>query len=80
MTALPANDVVLVPIRSGVGFQLGANLGYLKFTPHRPGIRSATPPREYSADPLLAPFDARPAVRPELERAGWVRCETEVMS
>jgi hypothetical protein len=33
MTALTANDVVLVPIRSGVGFRLGANLGYLKFTP-----------------------------------------------
>jgi hypothetical protein len=33
MTALTADDVVLVPIRSGVGFRLGANLGYLKFTP-----------------------------------------------
>jgi hypothetical protein len=33
MTAMTANDVVLVPIRSGVGFRLGANLGYLKFTP-----------------------------------------------
>jgi hypothetical protein len=34
MTALTANNVVLVPIRSGVGFRLGANLGYLKFTDH----------------------------------------------
>jgi len=33
MTALTANNVVLVPIRSGVGFRLGANVGYLKFTP-----------------------------------------------
>jgi hypothetical protein len=33
MTALTANHVVLVPIRSGVGFRLGANVGYLKFTP-----------------------------------------------
>jgi len=33
MTALTANGVVLVPIRSGVGFRLGANIGYLKFTP-----------------------------------------------
>jgi hypothetical protein len=33
MTALTANDIVVVPIRSGVGFRLGANLGYLKFTP-----------------------------------------------
>jgi hypothetical protein len=33
MTALTANDVVLVPIRTGVGFRLGANVGYLKFTP-----------------------------------------------
>jgi hypothetical protein len=32
MTALAANDIVVVPIRSGVGFRLGANLGYLKFT------------------------------------------------
>lgn len=32
-TALNANDVVVVPIRSGVGLRLGASLGYLKFTP-----------------------------------------------
>jgi hypothetical protein len=32
MTALTANDVVLVPIRTGVGLRLGANVGYLKFT------------------------------------------------
>ena len=33
MTALTANNVVLVPIRVGVGLRLGANIGYLKFTP-----------------------------------------------
>ena len=33
MTALTANDIVLVPIRSGIGLRLGANVGYLKFTP-----------------------------------------------
>ncbi len=33
MTALTINDIVLVPIRSGVGLRLGANIGYLKFTP-----------------------------------------------
>lgn len=33
MTALTANEIVLVPIRSGVGLRLGANVGYLKFTP-----------------------------------------------
>jgi hypothetical protein len=32
MTALTANDIVVVPIRTGVGLRLGANLGYLKFT------------------------------------------------
>jgi hypothetical protein len=32
MTALTANKIVIVPIRSGVGLRLGANLGYLKFT------------------------------------------------
>src|SRR3954471_3271782 len=33
MTALTANNIVIVPIRSGVGLRLGANIGYLKFTP-----------------------------------------------
>jgi len=33
MTALTANDIIVVPIRSGVGLRLGANVGYLKFTP-----------------------------------------------
>src|SRR5271155_1447027 len=32
MTALTADNIVLVPIRSGVGLRLGANVGYLKFT------------------------------------------------
>jgi hypothetical protein len=33
MTVLAGNNVVLVPIRSGVGARLGVNVGYLKFTP-----------------------------------------------
>jgi hypothetical protein len=33
MTALAAGESVVVPIRSGLGFRLGANIGYLKFTP-----------------------------------------------
>src|SRR5882757_9876250 len=33
MTALTASNILVVPIRSGVGFRLGANVGYLKFTP-----------------------------------------------
>jgi hypothetical protein len=32
MTAAIAGDMVLVPIRSGVGARLGINLGYVKFT------------------------------------------------
>jgi hypothetical protein len=32
MTVLTANNIVVVPIRSGVGLRLGANIGYLKFT------------------------------------------------
>jgi hypothetical protein len=32
MTALTADDVLVVPIRSGVGARLGVNVGYLKFT------------------------------------------------
>jgi hypothetical protein len=34
LTALRADEVVIVPIRAGVGARLGVNLGYLKFTPH----------------------------------------------
>jgi hypothetical protein len=33
MTALASDNIVVVPIRSGVGLRLGANVGYLKFTP-----------------------------------------------
>jgi hypothetical protein len=33
MTVLTFNNVVVVPIRSGLGLRLGANVGYLKFTP-----------------------------------------------
>ena len=32
MTALTGNNMVLVPIRSGIGLRLGANLGWVKFT------------------------------------------------
>jgi hypothetical protein len=32
MTAMGSGNVVLVPIRSGVGLRLGANIGYLHFT------------------------------------------------
>lgn len=32
MTALTANNIVVVPIRSGVGARLGVNISYLKFT------------------------------------------------
>ena len=32
MTALSRSDIVVVPIRSGIGLRLGANVGYLKFT------------------------------------------------
>jgi hypothetical protein len=32
MTALTANNILVVPIRAGVGARLGVNLGYLKFT------------------------------------------------
>jgi len=33
MTVLKRGNIVVVPIRSGVGLRLGANIGYLKFTP-----------------------------------------------
>lgn len=32
MTALTADGIIIVPIRSGVGARLGVNVGYLKFT------------------------------------------------
>ena len=34
MTALINDNILVVPIRSGVGARLGLNLGYLKFTPN----------------------------------------------
>ena len=33
MTALTWANIVIVPIRTGVGVRLGANVGYVKFTP-----------------------------------------------
>jgi hypothetical protein len=33
VTALAADEMVVVPIRAGVGARLGVNMGYLKFTP-----------------------------------------------
>ena len=33
MTALASGNIIVEPIRSGVGLRLGANIGYLKFTP-----------------------------------------------
>ena len=35
MTALVAQYMTLVPIRTGLGARLGINVGYLKFTPHQ---------------------------------------------
>uniref|UniRef100_UPI0037BE5544 EipA family protein n=1 Tax=Devosia sp. TaxID=1871048 RepID=UPI0037BE5544 len=32
MTVIKYGDVVMVPIRSGVGLRAGLNVGYLKFT------------------------------------------------
>lgn len=32
VTAMGVDDMVVVPIRSGLGWRLGVNLGYLKFT------------------------------------------------
>jgi hypothetical protein len=32
VTALAADEMIVVPIRSGVGARLGVNVGYLKFT------------------------------------------------
>jgi hypothetical protein len=49
MTALTANDIVLVPIRSGVGLRLGANVGYLKFTPQSTWNPFWRTPRGFSA-------------------------------
>jgi hypothetical protein len=33
VTAAAADEMIVVPIRSGVGARLGVNMGYLKFTP-----------------------------------------------
>jgi hypothetical protein len=34
MTALTFGNIVVVPIRTGIGVRLGANVGYVKFTPY----------------------------------------------
>jgi hypothetical protein len=34
-TALNNDEVVVIPVRSGVGARIGMNLGYLKFTPEK---------------------------------------------
>lgn len=33
VTAVAADEMVIVPIRAGIGARLGVNIGYLKFTP-----------------------------------------------
>lgn len=33
LTFLKGGDVIMAPIRSGLGFRLGANVGYIRFTP-----------------------------------------------
>ncbi len=33
VTAVAADEMIVVPIRTGVGARLGVNIGYLKFTP-----------------------------------------------
>lgn len=35
LTFLKGGDVLMAPIRSGLGFRLGANLGYIRFTPRQ---------------------------------------------
>ena len=32
MTALKGDDIILVPIRTGIGARLGVNVGYLKLS------------------------------------------------
>lgn len=34
LTVLKGGPVVMAPIRTGVGLRLGANIGYIRFTPH----------------------------------------------
>jgi hypothetical protein len=34
ITFLKGGEVLMAPIRSGLGFRIGANLGYIRFTPH----------------------------------------------
>ena len=33
LTLLKGGKVIMAPIRSGIGLRLGANLGYVRFTP-----------------------------------------------
>jgi hypothetical protein len=35
ITYLQGGDVIMAPIRSGIGLRIGANLGYIRFTPRQ---------------------------------------------
>ena len=50
-TALAADDIVVVPIRSGVGARLGLNLGYLNSRRAPPGIRFSLAPPVFQYSP-----------------------------
>ena len=69
-TALSAGDVVVVPIRSGVGARLGLNLGYLKFTPRPPGTRFDLAPLPFGDVFRQAPRQTRANRRPAGRRRG----------
>src|SRR5258708_31914189 len=60
MTALTANNIVLVPSRSAVGPRLRANLGYLQF-PQRPTWNPLLPPAAPNSPPAFA---SRPSAAP----------------
>ena len=51
MTALTASNIVVVPIRTGVGLRLGANVGYVQVHAHG------------DLEPVLSPFSgSKPTV------------------
>src|SRR5262249_16396628 len=53
MTALGSGNIIVVPIRSGVGLRLGAHIGYLQFTPLPTRHPFFSPPPPYPAFRLV---------------------------
>ena len=65
MTAVAHEDIVVVPIRTGVGLRLGVNVNYLKFTPRGDLEPVLTRGRGWKAAGRAWQGEVRPSHAPE---------------